>query len=422
MSSRRTFLKTTGLVLGTGAFPAYAKGFEPQKTVLLQCAWATKNIGDIGHTPGTLRFLEQYFPEAKVILWATQTNQQVDSMLMRRFPKLEIVKGSLSQKDGAIQDAIKRSDFFLRGPGMGQATDFMKYCNKVGKPWGLQGQSYFPDMVMGPGAEERIALLNSAAFIYCRDSKTFKTLRDAGVKPPVLEFGPDGCFGIDVRDEEKALARLAKHGLEEKKFITMQLRTHSPSSPGVDDKRPQKLNPLHPTPENIADDTRRAKVYQDLIAMWVRETGWKVVIAPEVYKEMEYNKKFVYDPLRDDLKKHVVNFDDFWNVDEACSFYSRAHTVICHEPHTPIMALAVGTPMMHTFSEFHSPKCWMFKDIGLEAWAPEFDSTPAEKMFEILMEIHKDYRAAESKVKKAMAFVEERAASQMSVLKRVVNV
>jgi hypothetical protein len=418
MISRRTFLQTTGLALGAVARPAFARVASPQKTVLLQCAWATKNIGDIGHTPGTLRFL---VPEAKVILWAQNTNPQVDAMLMKRFPQLEIVKGSLAQKKGVVQEAIARSDFFLRGPGMGQSTDFMKYCNQIGKPWGLQGQSYFPDMVTGPGAEERIALLNSAAFIYCRDSKTLKTLQDAGVKPPVLEFGPDGCFGIDVRDEAKALARMKKYGLEEKKFITLQLRTHSPSSPGVDDKRPQKLNPLHPTPENIADDVRRAKVYQDLIARWVRETGGKVVIAPEVYKEMEYNKKFVYDPLPDELKKQVVNFDEFWNVDEACSFYARAHTVICHEPHTPIMALAVGTPMMHTFSEFHSPKCWMFKDIGLEAWAPEFDSTPAEKMFEILMSIYRDYAAAQSQVKRAMAYVEERAASQMSVLKNVLH-
>ncbi len=426
MISRRAFLQVTGCAVGTGALgasalPVAAKVSKPQKTVLLQCAWAVKNIGDIGHTPGTLRFLEQYLPEANVILWAQHTNDQVDAMLMRRFPKVEIVKGSLSEKGGPVQEAIKRSDFFLRGPGMGQPTDFMAYCNKNGKPWGLQGQSYFPDMVTGPGAGERIALLNSAAFIYCRDSKTLKLLHDMGVKPPVLEFGPDGCFGIDVRDEEKALARMKKHGLEPKKFITIQLRTHSPSSPGVDDKRPQKLNPLHPTPENIADDVRRAKVYQDLIAMWVAKTGYKVVIAPEVYKEMEYNKKFIYDPLPDDLKKYVVNFDEFWNVDEACSFYARAHTVICHEPHTPIMALAVGTPMMHTFSEFHSPKCWMFKDIGLEAWAPEFDRTSAEKMFEILMSIHGDYPAAEAKVKKAMAYVEQRAASQMNVLKSVIN-
>ena len=421
MLSRRTLLKSTGLALGASALPALAKQSQPPKTVLLQCAWAVKNIGDIGHTPGTLRFLEQYLPEAKVILWAANTTPQVDAMLLKRFPKLEIVKGKLSEKDGPVQAAIRRSDFFLRGPGMGQSIDFMQVCNRLGKPWGLQGQSYFPDMVTGPGAEERIALLNSAAFIYCRETKTLETLRQAGVKAPVMEFAPDGCFGIDVRDEERALARMKKHGLEAKKFITLQLRTHSPTSPGVDDRRPQKLNPLHPTPENIADDTRRAKVYQDLIALWVKETGGKVVIAPEVYKEMEYNKKFVYDPLPEDLKSSVVNFDEFWNVDEACSFYARAHTVICHEPHTPIMALAVGTPMMHTFSEFHSPKCWMFKDIGLEPWAPEFDSTPAAKMFEILMSIHRDYAAAEAKVKEAMAYVEERAAAQMKVLRSVLN-
>lgn len=261
MITRRTFLASSALALGATALPAIAKIAKPQKTVLLQCAWATKNIGDIGHTPGTLRFLEQYLPEAKVILWAASTNAQVDAMLKKRFPKVEIVKGSLAEKDGAVQAAIGRSDFFLRGPGMGQSTDFMIYCRKVGKPWGLQAQSYFPDMVTGSGAEGRIALLNSAAFIYCRETKTIETLKAAGVKPPVLEFAPDGCFGIDVRDEDKALARMKMHGLEEKKFITLQLRTHSPTSPGVDDNRPQKLNPLNPTPENIADDTRRAKVY-----------------------------------------------------------------------------------------------------------------------------------------------------------------
>lgn len=415
-SSRRQFLETAGLALGAAAIPAFSRGSE-RKTVLLQCGWAVKNIGDIGHTPGTLRFLEQHLPDAHVILWAANVNEPVEAMLRRRFPKLEIVRGSLSEKNGPVREAIARSDCFLRGPGMGQSTDFMNYCREIGKPWGLQGQSYFPDMIEGPGAEERIELLNSAAFIYCRDSKTLAMLKEAGIKTPVLEWGPDGCFGIDVRDEARALARMEKHGLEPKRFITLQLRTHSPTSPGVDDKRPQKLNPLHPTPQNIADDTRRAKVFQDLIARWVEETGGKVVIAPEVHKEMEYNRKFVYDPLPEALKKQVVNFDEFWNADEACSFYARAHTVICHEPHTPIMALAMGTPMMHPFSEFHSPKCWMFKDIGLEEWAPEFDSTPAERMFEILMGIHRDYPAAEAKVKRAMAYVEERAAACMGSVK-----
>src|SRR3982751_4941181 len=101
MISRRTFFEATGLGLGAGALCASGKE-TARKTVLLQCGWATKNIGDIGHTPGTLRFLEQYLPEAEVILWAMNTNPQVDAMLVKRFPKLEIVKGSLTEKNGAV--------------------------------------------------------------------------------------------------------------------------------------------------------------------------------------------------------------------------------------------------------------------------------------------------------------------------------
>jgi polysaccharide pyruvyl transferase WcaK-like protein len=356
-----------------------------------------------------------------VILWAATVNEPVEAMLRKRFPKLEIVRGSLSEENGPVQQAIARSDLFMRNSGMGQSVDFMAYCRKIGKPYGLYGQSYFTDMVNGGQADKRIDLLNKASFIYTRETKTLDILKTAGVKTPVLEFGPDGCFGIDVRDDERGLARMKKHGLEDRKFITIQLRTHTPSAPGVDDTRPQKLNPLHPTPEMIADDNRRAKVYQELITMWVKETGYKVLIAPEVYKEMEHNKRFLYDPLPPEIQQHVVNLDEFWNADEAASVFARAHTVVCHEPHSPIIALANGTPIIHTYSEFHSPKCWMFKDIGLEEWLPEFDATPASKMFAILMDIHKDYDGALAKVKKAMDFVHQKQAEGMVVVKRTLQ-
>ncbi len=419
-STRRSFLKTAALTLGATSLPAFAQEAKP-KTVLLHSGWAVKNIGDIGHTPGTLRVLEQHLPDVHVILWAAYVNEPVEAMLMKRFPKLEIVRGSLSDKDGPVQKAVDRADLFMRNSGMGQNVDFMAYCRKINKPYGLYGQSYFPDMVSGDGAEKRIEHLNNASFIYTRETKTLDILKTAGVKAPVLEFGPDGCFGIDVRDDERGLARMKKHGLEERKFITIQLRTHTPTSPGVDDKRPQKLNPLHPTPQMIADDTRRAKVYQELITMWVKKTGYKVLIAPEVHKEMEHNKRFIYDQLPPEIQEHVVNLDEFWNADEAASVFARAHTVVCHEPHSPIIALANGTPIIHTFSEFHSPKCWMFKDIGLEEWLPEFDSTPSSKMFEILMGIHEDYDGALAKVKKAMAFVHQKQAEGMQVVKKLIG-
>jgi hypothetical protein len=70
MLSRRSLLPIAGLALGSGALPAVARTSQRPKTVLLQCAWAVKNIGDIGHTPGTLRFREQFLSEANVVLWA----------------------------------------------------------------------------------------------------------------------------------------------------------------------------------------------------------------------------------------------------------------------------------------------------------------------------------------------------------------
>ena len=415
MHTRRHFIATLSAVLGASTFAAEGR----RKTILLQSAWDTVNIGDIGHTPGTLRIIEQHLPEAQVILWAMKLDERVTAMLRTRFPKVEILQGNLAgteERDEQLRQAIGRADLFIRNSGMGQDTNFMEFCRKIGKPYGLYGQSYFPSMVEGKGGEERIAMLNGVSFIYCRESKTLDILRNAGVKPPVLEFGPDGCFGIDVRDEERGLATMKKLGLEARKFITIQLRTNTAKLPGVDDKRVPSLNPLHPSPQQIADDERRAGVYRDLVTRWVKKTGHKVLIAPEVKKEMEHNKRLIHDPLPAEIQKHVVNLEYFWNADEAASVFARAHTVVCHEPHSPIIALANGTPVIHTFSEFHSPKCWMFKDIGLGEWLPEFDSTPAEKMAEILFAIDADYPAALAKVKKAMDFVRQRQADTMRVV------
>ncbi|HWA99465.1 MAG TPA: polysaccharide pyruvyl transferase family protein [Pirellulales bacterium] len=423
-SNRRTFLQQAGAALATVAACSRAEAGTKNKTIVLQSAWATHNIGDIGHTPGTLRVLEQHLPDVRVVLWAMKLDERVTAMLHARFPQVEIIQGSLTGKsdsDEKLREAIRSSDLFIRNSGMGQDTSFMQFCQNNGKRYGLFGQSYFPDMVEGNGADERIALLNSAAFLYTRETKTLGILKSAGVKTPVLEFGPDGCFGIDVRDDERGLATMKALGLEDRKFITIQLRTHTPSHPGVDDKRPQKLNPLHPTPQMIADDERRAAKYCDLITRWVNKTGHKVLIAPEVKKEMEHNKRFIFDRLPPDIQRHVVNLEYFWNADEAASVFARAHTVVCHEPHSPIIALANGTPIIHTYSEFHSPKCWMFKDIGLGQWLLEMDETPAEKMADTLFAIDADYAGAQAKVQQAMAYVHHCFGRSMQVVKKLIE-
>lgn len=420
MHNRRHFIASITAALGGTVFAADGR----PKTILLQSAWDTVNIGDIGHTPGTLRVIEEHLPGVKVVVWAMKLDERVTAMLKKRFPKVEILQGSLagkSDKDEALRQAISNCDLYIRNSGMGQDISFMQFCHKVGKPYGLFGQSYFASMVEGKGAEERIALLNGASFIYTRETKTLDILKKGGVKPPVLEFGPDGCFGIDVRDEERGLATMKKLGLEDRKFITVQIRTNTPKAPGVDDPRPQKLNPLHPTPEQIADDERRAAKYRELVTMWVKKTGHKVLIAPETLKEMGHNKRLIHDPLPPEIQKQVVNLEYFWNSDEAASVFARAHTIVCHEPHSPIIALANGTPIIHTYSEFHSPKCWMFKDIGLGEWLLEMDETPVEKMAETLFAIDADYSTAQAKVKKAMAYVHECFAGSMKHVKSALD-
>ena len=420
MITRRHFNQTVASAFGAAAMDAnaFAAPTKP-KTILLQSAWDTVNIGDIGHTPGTLRVIEQHLPDVRVVLWAAKLDDRVTAMLRTRFPKVEIMQGSLagkSERDERLREAIRGADLFIRNSGMGQDTTFMQFCHQAGKPYGLFGQSYFPNMVEGAGAESRVAMLNDAAFIYTRETKTLEILKRGGVKPRVLEFGPDGCFGIDVRDDARGLATMQKLGLEDRKFITLELRTNTAKLPGVDDTRTPKLNPLHPTPQQIADDEHRAAKYRELVTRWVQKTGHKVLIAPEVKKEMEHNKRLIHDPLPPDIQRHVVNLEYFWNADEAASIFARAHTIVCHEPHSPIIALAAGTPIIHTYSEFHSPKCWMFKDIGLPEWLLEMDETPVEKMAETLFAIDADYPAAQAKVKKAMAYVHECFARSMQVV------
>jgi hypothetical protein len=45
-------------------------------------------------------------------------------------------------------------------------------------------------MVEGKGAEERIALLNGAAFIYTRETKTLAILQSAASRPPRCNSAP----------------------------------------------------------------------------------------------------------------------------------------------------------------------------------------------------------------------------------------
>ena len=127
MTSRRQFIASFTAALGGSAFAADGR----PKTIVLQSAWDTVNIGDIGHTPGTLRVIEEHLPEVKIVLWAMKLDDRVTAMLKARFPKVTILQGSLvkdGEKDQVLKQAVKDCDFFIRNSGMGQDITHMQFC------------------------------------------------------------------------------------------------------------------------------------------------------------------------------------------------------------------------------------------------------------------------------------------------------
>jgi polysaccharide pyruvyl transferase WcaK-like protein len=386
-----------------GAARAAASG-DRAPVILLWSAWDAYNIGDIGHTPGTLALLQKHIPEAEVILCANMLSEPVEALLRRRFPCVEIFQGRILGEEawGAdVEDAVARSDLFIRNSNMGAGTAYMKNLSRRGKPFGVYGQTYFPWAVKGEAGAHRLAQIAQARFFFCRETLTLRLLEQAGAACPHLEFVPDGCFGIDVRDDDAATKRLARLGLKKNEFITLQLRTHTPAhAPG---ELPPGYRPeWNRRPPNVPLDTARADRLIELIRAWVDATGHKVLLAPEAKKEIAQNRRFIYDRLPPAVRPYVVNIDGFWNVDEAASVFAMARAAVCHEPHSLIIALANGTPILHTYTLDHGPKYHMFRDIGLGDWLLPLDDLPPAAIADALLAIHRDPSAAREKVHAAM--------------------
>ena len=97
--TRRTAIAQMGVVaLGATTLRAAFDSQPPQK-ILLRSSWQTVNIGDIAHTPGVLKLLEAYLPNVEIHLWYSSLNNGVEELLLKRFPKLKIVKGKAGTKN-----------------------------------------------------------------------------------------------------------------------------------------------------------------------------------------------------------------------------------------------------------------------------------------------------------------------------------
>lgn len=379
---------------------------SPPLQILLRSSWQTVNIGDIAHTPGMLRLIERHLPQATVTLWPSGLSAPVEKMLRSRFPRLAIAH------TGKDHDrALAECGFCLHGSGpMLLGADTLKRWRSTGKPYGIGGVTLHDGEL-----KEHRELLAGARFVFCRDTKSLEALRALGPAGPLTAFGPDATFALDLRDDTRADSFLAAHRLQAGRFacfvprlrFTPYWKSGATMSPD-EIARKESENARHAEPDH-------ARI-RHAIVEWVRTTGHRALLCPEMTYAVELLRPLLFDPLPDDVKPHVVVRPDYWLTDEAASTYARAAAIVSLEMHSPIIAIAAGTPAIHVRQPTDSRKGQMWKDVGLGDWLFEVEDTTGERIADALLALHRDAAGTREQVRKAQAFVAERGRTMMDAI------
>jgi polysaccharide pyruvyl transferase WcaK-like protein len=399
--SRRAFLQaSSAFMAGCAASPA-PRG--PAK-LLLRSSWQTVNIGDIAHTPGMLRLIEEHLPGSEVTLWPNALSAPVEKMLRARFPRLRIAATSDQQKA-----ALSENDFCLHGSGPGLVgAAAMKSWQATGKPYGFGGVTLSDAEI-----RDQRALLGGARFVYCRDTTSLEALKASGLAGPAMEFGPDATFALDLRDDARAGEYLRANALEPGAFACFVPRLRF--TPYWKEGRKMAADEVaRREAENEKHrEADHAKI-RAAIAAWVRETGKKALLCPEMTYQVELLRPLLFDPLPEDVKPRVVTRPSYWLTDEAASTYARAAAVVSLEMHSPIIAVANGVPAIHVRQPTDTRKGQMWRDVGLGDWLFEVDASSGDQMAAALLAIHRDPGKARASAARARDFASARDAAMMA--------
>jgi hypothetical protein len=404
--NRREWLKQTG-ILATGLALSNlltASTFKKNPTILLVSGWQDVNIGDIAHTPGLLHVLETFLPESKIILWKKSGyNKSVAEIYSGNFPKVRVLYGNVNEQkevdNPELLKVFKECDILLHGSGpLFVAADHVAaWLNITGKPYGVFGVT-----LQNPNAYHQ-ELLKKAAFIYTRETHSIGHLKKAGIEGNHVAFAPDATFFLNIRDDKKAEQFMASNQLEPKKFICAIPRLRvtpyyqfNPNNAGWSDERIREVEALN----ERCKEWDHAKMREAMVA-WVRETGNKVLVCPEMTYQVDIMDELLINPLPDDVKPYVLK-RGYWLPDEAASLYSHAYAVLSFECHSPIIAAANGTPFFYLRQPEDTIKGQMYYDLGFNDWVFEIEETEGVQITVELRKIMNNYPAAEAKLKKGM--------------------
>ncbi|MEY5025989.1 MAG: hypothetical protein RLZZ244_1517 [Verrucomicrobiota bacterium] len=404
---RRLLLQSIAATVLSSPFTALYGETTP-KRILLCSSWQTVNIGDIGHTPGVLALLEKYLPDTEIYLWPGDVSGGVEEMLMARFPKLQVVK-----TPGAVNKAFGECDFLLHGsgPSLVAAEKVARWRKETGKPYGVYGITLSPSS----SPDSVIETLSGAAFVYFRDSLSLALAVSKGVKAPVMAFGPDGAFAVDLRDDAKADAFLKAHDLQEGQFLCCIPR-YNTTPYWLIPKKKKALSPERQEKNDALKERDHAPLREAIVRV-VRETKMKVLIVPEDETQMALGKEMLLDRLPEDVQSRVVWREHFWLTNEAVSTYVRSAGLFGNEMHSPIMCIGHEIPAIVCRWESQTTKGFMWKDIGLDEWLFDFDhDTDRVRMPDAVVAIAKDPAGARVKASKARSIVFQNYARSMGVL------
>ncbi len=432
-STRRKFFTQFGMVsalLSVGIFPANisyrkskklnsgrAKNYSP--LIMVCFSWSHNNIGDIGITPGLLRLLDKYIPEAEIVVVANSKTEATRDYLKTRFPKCRVIADPFSRavKENTPQflEAFNRANLILYNSGTTLSYGRWDYdwnntlpfamplfmARDAGKPYGIYCQSF--EKFAWPSNELFRPLLSEASFVFARDGNSLDYLKSLGIKPPIMEFGPDASFAFDQRDETSAGLFMQKHGLKSRQFITVTIRT---SAQGFIDKNREQEHSVK---------IRR------LIETWITRTGHDVLICPEGTHEIEPARELILNKLPKEVLPHVKFKGDWWLPDEAFPVYANAEAIVSMEMHSIILGLASGTPVLHPRFVEAGRKAWMLRDLGIEEWLFDIDKDPAEHIIKALFDIHDNFSLALNKVESVLALIRKRQKETMEIVRKVIN-
>ncbi|HVF28451.1 MAG TPA: polysaccharide pyruvyl transferase family protein [Pyrinomonadaceae bacterium] len=397
---RRNFLAST---LAAVISAPVVRSAQKQRRILLRSSWQTVNIGDIAHTPSMLALLEKYRPDDEVTLWPNPLNPEVEHLLTARFPKLRIAKTKAEQ-----DAALEACDFFLHGSGPGLVgRNEAERARKAGKPYGFAGITLSDDEL-----KANRELLGGAKFVFTRDGDSLNALRKADIKGPKTEFGPDATFALDLRDDDAAGKLLKEHDLVEGEFLCAIPRLRWTPYWEIHPET-VKPNPERSAANEAFADRDHAKLREAIVA-WVTETKQRVFLVPEMTYEVARLRPLLYDPLPAVVKPSVAVLDRYWLTAEAASVYARAAAVVSFEMHSPIMAVAAGTPAILLRQPTDTRKGQMWRDVGLESWIFEIEDSTGKDIAARVVEIGKNLPSARKTAEKARSVARERMAAMVA--------